>query len=180
MWLEGPLLPIGLWLGTAATGFLYTMLFLLARRPVAIRAGRLANLGLMALALRLLLLAAGYQVETGLDATFMVGTLLVTCVLVLGRRVWIVNAREADLRQQVEAACRGLFLSCDEAAKGQFLIIARGNSCVLRVWSLMPRTQLVLLPPLACHKKVALLVRWLSKQYPGPLPRVCVVLKRRE
>jgi hypothetical protein len=132
------------------------------------------------LILRLILLVVGYPVVPGLDAGCIIILMLGTLILAMGRRVWILRVYQAELRQQVKAACRGLFLSCDEAAKGKFLLTARGNSCVLRVWSLSPRTHLVKVPPLACHKKVALLVSWLSKQYSGPLPLVSIVLKRSE
>jgi len=178
--LEGALLPNGLWLGTGIAALMYATLFLLPRRPAAIRAGRLALLGLLVLVLRAMLLSAGYTVDTWLDASFLLLGLLGTFILALGRRMWILRTQEADLRKQINWACSRLYLPFNESATGQFLFTIQDNTYGLRVLSFTHRIQFVLLPPIAAHRKVALLVNWLSKQYPEPLPRVHITLKRRK
>jgi len=57
-------------------------------------------------------------------------------------------------------------------------VVYLGANNVLRVRPLGRRFVLVRLPRAGGQKKVALLVQWFGKQYPGPVPRVRIVLQR--
>lgn len=177
---EDLLLPNGLWLAATAVGFVYIMPFLLARRPVAIRAQRLAVMGLIVLVLRLVWIAAGFKLKGLLDVTLLVATLLGTVGLVLWRHAWITRSGLDEFREQVESACRGLFLVFEEPVRGHFLLTDKGNTHTLQALSLTSRMQVVLLPSHTRRSKVALLESWLSRQYPGPFPRMSIQLKSRE
>lgn len=170
--------PVALGWATVAAGLGYIALFLLARRPVSLRAARLGGIAAAALVLRLILTA--WHPLAGADRGLVVMLLLAAVALRWGSRVWLVRATMAALRAQIEEACRRLFLACEAPAPGRFLLTARGDGRRLRVLTLGHRLQLVVLPRAAGHGKAALLVRWLSKQYPGPLPVMRRVLKERK
>jgi len=177
--LKVSLLPDGLWLAAAGAAALCVPLFLLARRPVAVRLGRLRGLVLAVLGLRLALLVS-YPLETALDACFSALALLSLAGLWLGARTWLLRATAERVREQIETGCRGLFLPCAEPERGRFVLTAKGIATELRMRSLGTRLQLLQVPRPAGQGKVELLIQWLSKQYPGPAPRVTLVLKRSE
>jgi hypothetical protein len=96
--------------------------------------------------------------------------------LLAARRVWLVRETAETLREQIQTVCRGLFLAVQEARPGRLQLAARGEPA-LRLRRLTPRVQLLVLCRVAGPGKVALLCDWLAKQYPGPVPRVRIVLK---
>jgi hypothetical protein len=171
--------PDYLWWGTAATGALITGLFLAARRPVALRLGRLSWLIGLAVVGRLVLIATGHPLTEGWDWMLTGAALLAAIGLRLAASVWLVRAEAGDLRRQIEEACRRLFLACEEPQPGRFRLTAHSETQELRLAPVSRRLQLVRLPRSAARGKIALLVEWLSKQYPGPLPRLRRVLKER-
>jgi hypothetical protein len=172
-------MPDGLWWAAAALVAAYVALFVLARRPVSLRPARVAAPLLAALALRLLLLACGWALEGALDVGATAASAALAAALLLFRRVWLLRARAADLAEQVRDACRGLFLKYEEPQPGRFVLTARGGSRSLRVRALGGRLLAVALPG-GPPGKFALLVHWLSKQYPGPVPRATFVLSTKE
>jgi hypothetical protein len=134
---------------------------------------------LAVLVVRAGLLLAGFPPEPWIDVS-LAGVVMLFAV----SRPWIVRVSLIrvtvdDFREQIGTACRGLFLRCEEEQHGRFLFTAGGSTFNLRMYSIGRRLQLVVLPPVAGHGKVTLLVSWLSKQFPGPVPRVRIILKRR-
>ena len=170
--------PGRLWWGAAVILAAYLALFLLARRPVSLRLERLEWLALVVFGLRLVLLALGRPPATYLDLSLTTLALLGTVGLGLRHPIWLARVVREELSQQIWTACRGLFLTCEEPAPGRFLLTAKDGTWQLRTWSLSRRVQVVCLPRPAGPSKVSLLVQWLSKQYPGPVPRVRIVLTR--
>jgi hypothetical protein len=169
----------GFWWVAGAIGVVYVALFFLARRPVALRLGRLGGTLAAVLGLRLTLAVTGYPLRSGMD-TRLVGIALVAAVCFRsGRRAWLLQASEEDLRRQIVNTCRGLFLECQEDPPGRFLLTAREHVWPLRIRGVSDRIQLLILPQPAARGKAALLIQWLAKQYPGPIPRLRRVLKRR-
>ena len=132
------------------------------------------------LALRAGLAMLCHPVQAGRDASLAVTALVGAASLAFGARIWLVRTTGEELREQITTACRGLFLEWEESLPGRFVFSAKGETRQLRTRELGDRMQLVVLPRLAGHRKVALLLDWLSKQYAGPIPRVPIVLKRRE
>jgi hypothetical protein len=175
--LDGSVVLAGFWWGVAGILAVYITLFLLSRRPAALRLGRLGWLALTVVGLRLVL-GLVYPPAAPLDWALS-GTVLASgLALRLGARVWLVREEAATLRQQIETACRGLFLGCTEAQPGHLLLTAKAGTWPLRIVRISPRLQLVRVPHVAGPGKAALLVHWLAKQYPGPVPRIRVVLKK--
>jgi hypothetical protein len=128
--------------------------------------------------LRLGLLALGCLVATYGDAGLTALVLLGALALFRSDHVWLVRAEPEELREQVRMACRGLLLPWDEPEPGRFRLTAKDGTWELRIWPLSQRMQVVVLPRPDAPGKAALLVAWLAKQYPGPVPRVRIVLQR--
>ena len=72
----------------------------------------------------------------------------------------------------------GLFLDWAEPQRGTFEFKARGKSARMPWRRLGRRLQLVCVPRVWEPGKLFLLFGWLSKQYPGPIPRVRIFLKK--
>lgn len=167
-----------LWWVAAAGGAVYALLFILARRPVALRVGRLGWLLLAVFVVRLGLLLMGYPLATWPDASLAGTAMLGAICCRLGTRIWLVRGGADDLRQQIETACRGLFLVCQEPQQGRFLLTAKGRTRRLQVLRIGRRLQFVVVPRPGGQGKVRLLVNWLSKQYPSAVPRLHIVLRK--
>jgi hypothetical protein len=178
--LNGSTLSIALWCGAAAIGVVYAALFLLTRRQVAIRLVRVASALLIVPALRLALLALGYSMEATWEGVLTGVAIGASLCLCLARRAWIVRVTPGEFHAQVQEGCRGLFLGCEEPAPGQFVLTAKEGTWTLRLRRISDGIQLVVLSRPPAHGKIALFMHWLSKQYPGPVPRVRVILYRSE
>jgi hypothetical protein len=164
----------------SATGVLavYVGLFIVTRRDVTLRPRRLGWLAVIVLGIRLALLLFGEPLETPIDVGLMGIAVAGATGLLPCARVWLFRAQAETLRQQLQTACAGLFLGLDEPMPGRFQFTAKAGTWRLRMVELSKRVQLVVLPRVAGPGKVTLLVQWLSKQYPGPVPRVHIVLKK--
>jgi hypothetical protein len=167
-----------LWYGAAAALAAYLAPFMLAKRPVSLRMRRLGGSALGVFLLRLLMIPLGVAMEMPVDCGLTAFCLLAGVGLWLAERVWLARVDEGSLREQIEAACRGLFLEYTEPQRGLFLLTARGFTWRLRLVRISRRMQLVVLPQAAELSKAALLLHWLSKQYPGPVPRLHINLKK--
>jgi hypothetical protein len=96
---------------------------------------------------------------------------------VFWRRLWILRATRDTLSEQIHWACKGLALGCAQEGT-TFVLEHRGMHFELRALPLAPKWQALLLPDRSASTKVALFLDWLGRQYPGPLPRLRIVLKR--
>ena len=156
----------------------YVLLFLFARRPVTLRLARAGWLLAILVGLRLLAILAGVPLQGPLELPLTVVLGVAALALLLARRVWLVRATAEELRKQIETVCRGLFLGVQEPKPGRLQLSTRGEPA-LRLRKLVSRVQVLVLCRVAGPGKVALLCSWLAKNYPGPVPRIRIVLKRR-
>jgi hypothetical protein len=165
------------WLVVPTLVALYMALFLL-RRGVTLRPGRLAALLVVAVVVRLLLVTCGLALEIPWEP-LLGGVLLVMAgVLFTWRRAWLLRLTTSELREQIETACRGLLLPCQEIEPGRFRLTVKGASHDLWFVPLTAGVQVLVLPAVQEHNKVALLLSWIMKTFPGPTPRFRIVLKR--
>jgi hypothetical protein len=155
----------------------YAAFALLPRRPVGLWLSTLGRLALILAALRLVMTLCGYEMEGLWEWLAWGATLAAGAGLSLCRRLAVVRATPDKLSEQVRWACQGLFLACTEDARGFLLSHKQGTPRLGRV-SLSGHWQLLVLPKPGGSAKVALLVDWLGKQYPGPFPRIRIVLRR--
>jgi hypothetical protein len=165
-WTLLPWAALALWAG----------LFAAAHRPVALRPGGLGTLLLALVAARAVAAAWGLP-PRGWEWTACGAALALALVLRALERWWLLRIEEGTLRAQIEEACRGLFLKCDREADG-YRLAARGRPWRMGVRPVAGGVQLLSLPRRP-EGKAALLVRYLKKQYPGPFPRVRIVLQRK-
>ena len=167
----------GLWWTVAAIAVAHGLRFALSRGPLAVRARRLGYLAGCAFLLRVLPLLWGDTLQSRTDTTLTLAAPVIAVLLFAAGRVWFVRIPMSELRDQIETACGGLFLQCEETSPGRFVLTTKGKVHVLRVigdggWLV------VILPRLDGRDKISLLVDWLSRQFPGPVPRLHFVLKR--
>jgi hypothetical protein len=165
------------WMTGAGGLAVYALLVILSRRPVGLRMARLGWLVLIVAALRLLLVPRGYPMRETLEWVAWSGTLAAALIMNRCRRLWIVRVTADSLCEQVRWACTGLFLPCTEHQK-TFRLGHQEAGQILTFVSLSRNWQVLVLPKRGGPAKVVLLLNWLSKQYPGPLPRIRLVFKR--
>lgn len=157
---------------------LYLTLFVAAARPVSVRFWRLAVAVLTVSALRAVLVIVGFAWQPVGDPSLAA----VAVLLLAGRRhlarLWLVRIAADDFGRQIETACRGLLLACDGPSAGRFVFTVGEVTAELRLYNMGKRLQFIVLPPIGLHGKVTLLNGWLAKQFPGPIPRIKIVLKK--
>jgi hypothetical protein len=164
------------WAAGAVAAGGYLLLFVLARRPVALRPARVGGLLAGLVGLRLVLAVAGVPLQGSPEV---IGTAVLGWAAVapaLAPRAWLVRATGEELREQIQTACRGLFLGLEEAQAGRLRLAAPGNPTI-GLWRLAARVQLMVLCRAPGPGKIALLCGWLANQYPGPVPRLRIILK---
>ena len=159
---------------------LYVMLFILARRPVALTWGRIGKCLVVVSTLGAVpLLLVGQAVP------FSVLTVPGVC-LVVGCLLWpfcgsqLVRISHDGYLDLVRSGSKRLLLRIDEDNANRIVLIERQRTETLRVTRLSRRVLFARLPSVKSHDKITLLVRWLLKSFHGPLPRVRIVLKKRK
>jgi hypothetical protein len=157
----------------------YLSLFLFTTRPVSLRCGRLGWILLAFPAARGVMLLTGSTPQLWSEASWAMVVIVIVLTRKWSTRVWIVRTTATDVRERIETACRGLFLKIEEPADGRYRLTVGEQSVDLRLMTIGKRFQCVLLPSAGAHGKLSLLVDWLAKQYPGPVPPVRIVLKVR-
>ena len=173
--MDESLVPCGIAIGAIAA---YLLLFLFATKPVSLRCGRLGWILLALPAARGVMLLAGSPPQLGIEASLAAVVILIVLTRKWIARVWIVRTTSADFWERIDIASRGLFLKCEERTDGRRVLRAGEQSAELTMKTIGKRFQCVFLPPSGVHGKLTLLVDWLAKQYPGPVPRVRIVLKK--
>lgn len=161
------------WVGLALLAA-YLGLFAV-RRDVAPRPAVVAGVVAAAVLARTALLPLGWSVvdwsALGLSLAALTG-------LYFLRAHRLVHARVEEVRGEVDEACRRLFLPQEEVRPGHLLLTAKGMTRVVRLRACGPFT-VIGLPRTPGAGKLALFFGWLSKRYPGPVPRIRIVLTRR-
>src|SRR5262249_4948766 len=101
------------WFGAAAVST-WVILALVPARPVGVRFAPVGVLALTVAVLRLLLIPMGYPIKSLEEWSAWVGAVLLGLGLIACRRFCLVRTTPQALREQIEWACRGLFLTCTE------------------------------------------------------------------
>jgi hypothetical protein len=161
-----------LFAGAAVTYLLMAMW----RKDVSLRPLRLGSIASAAVIARFLLVVA-------LAMAWWEWIAVALCLILVAaahwtRQSWLIHADPREFRQRMDDACRGLRLEQREPSPGRLELVDRQQTSWLGVTVLFPAWLLVQLPRAARPSKVALLVDWLAKQYPGPVPRIHIRLSR--
>lgn len=162
-----------LWLAAAVGCFAFR------RRPIALRLRVLGKGALVMVAGRAALVLLGHALRPETDVPLLI-VLPLAAALLIPREVWLVQSGVADLREKLREGCAGLFIQMGPESAGMLGITARGTEHTVFLAGLAVRLSLAVLPTARGTGKVALLMNWLSNQYPGPFPRPRISLKRRE
>lgn len=153
------------------------LFFIFSQRPIAVRLTRVGVFGLFFGLLRLLLWVIGYSWLGWWDYGSTVALLLLAVASFPARRIWLVRSLHEQFLEQVQAACRGLFIRYQQINPGQATLSTKSDTFQLYAIQLFSRFQLVVLPRPTGRDKILLLLKWLHKQYSGPIPRLRIVLK---
>jgi hypothetical protein len=168
-------LPLPVWLWVIFAAALATYLLLAAvRQNVSLRLARLGWLAAAAVLVRAMLLPAS---SMGLWEWLPLGACAAAAVAApFASRIWFVRAMQDEFRERLYDACRGLRLELCASSPDRMELVERQQAHSLRVRSLSKGWIVIHLPRATRPSKVALLVDWLSKQYPGPVPRIHIQL----
>lgn len=152
----------------------YCLAFRLTRRSVTLRLGRLGWVLLVSSAASVGLLML-------FEASNRLWTVPATAAAVsLGplafRRVWVFNVASDAFREAVEDGCARLFLRFASASSEFRAGDPKFDHEDLSFVTMGARLTLLRLPRRPSSGKTRLLVQWLSKQYPGPIPQIRIVL----
>jgi len=166
-----------LWLMIGIYPGLIGILFALSGNPVSLRAGRLAFVVALFLLARGLLLVAGYGITGAGDGIAFAGAGTVVLLLLLLQRYWLLRTSAEEFCSRMEFAGRGLLMETSKAAPG--LVLMQTGRQQQEIWyrELLPRLLLVCLPSGRKQGKVSLLLMWLGKVYPSPIPHPRIYLK---
>jgi len=162
-----------LWLAAAMTCFVFR------RRPIALRLRVIGKGALVILVCRAALVPFGHALRPATDLPLLI-VLPLAAALLIPREVWLVRTAAPDLLEKLREGCAGLFVQAGPVADGKLEITARGTAHTVFLASLGTGLTLAVLPTARGTGKVALLMNWLSNQYPGPFPRPRISLKRRK
>lgn len=162
---------VGLW------AMIPLALFLGSTAPVSLRSRAVGRGAAIALVGYVALLVVDARAFRGAELILFYLLLLLALLLLPGSEWWLVRADAATVQERIAAGCAGLFLTCEPLPGVGVRLIARGVESRLRLVPLGKRLTGVTLPRPGGKGKVALLVNWLTKQYPGSLPRLRIRLK---
>lgn len=158
------------WLG-------HNLLFRFARRPCGLRRYRWGWFAWLAVHVRAGLVFIGYPVTAWWDCGFFAIANFVALNIWLGKDEIYIHDDVAEVRDKIANACSRLFLTPERKTPDHYVFITADGA-----WNMYliegHRIHRLLLPPLRAGGKVALLVQWLLKQYPGPFPRIKIVLTK--
>ena len=159
---------------------IYLALFLFSRQPATLRFGRFGWILIAMTGFRVLAVEVGDgAAETEMHV--LVALLVLSVALIAARHVWIFRIDVENFRESIRDACRRLLLPFEESTAGSGFILMESSQVIrqLRLLMVCKGFVLVLLPYRSGRGKVELLMRWLSKQYPGPVPRIHIFLKEK-
>jgi hypothetical protein len=155
----------------------YAGLFL-ARKDTRLRTTTLGTFQLVGIAGQLSSLNAVWPEHTSSGIVALLAQVVVAATFFSMRGAYLVRARADSIRAEIEEACRRLFISKEEPQPCVLLLGARGILVPVRLVK-MGACTLILFPRPPGPGKLTLFFDWLSKRYPGPIPRIRVSLNRR-
>ena len=157
----------------------YLLFFLLAQRPTAVRCSRIGRL-IVLLTISITLLTV---LVVGPDDQ--ANWLLTISCLVAGICLWplsrlfLVRLTTDQYQSLVETGSARLLLNCETTMSRHLVLTGRTRTASIRIFPIAPRILIAVTPTTHVQDKITLLVHWLPKVLPGPLPRLRIVLKQK-
>ena len=156
---------------------IYVIFFLLARRPTAIRISRVGQIITVLIGITYLL--SMVVSKWRLDWPPLLVCLGLGLLLWSLPRTWFVRLAAADYIDLTTSACGRLLLPSSQTKPREITLESRTRNAVIYIYRLTPKLLVTRLPSPKPHDKITLLVHWLGKALPGPLPRLKIKLKRK-
>lgn len=156
---------------------IYLLFFLLAQRPTAVSCTRIGQL-LVFLTILTTLLAVLVMEFDDLE-----NWLLNIFFLVAGICLWplsrisLVRLTTDQYQALVQTGSARLLLTCETTESSHLTLTGRTRTASIHLYPIAPRILIAVTPTVHFQDKITLLVHWLPKVLPGPLPRLRIVLK---
>ena len=155
---------------------IYLLCFLGCRRPASIRVSRVGRWMIILIAVGSAI-AALWPGSPEIDWGITIGCSVVAIMLCPFSNLALLRISENQYRELVETGSKGLMLSCQAHQPRQIILEGRSRTSSIQVICLTRRMLVTILPRAVPRDKITLLLQWLPKVLPGPLPRIRVVLK---
>ena len=153
---------------------IYLLFFLLAQRPTAVRCTRIGQLIVLLTSATILLMDFDNQASWLLIIAFVV---IGICLWSLSR-VSLVRLTTDQYQALVQTGSARLLLTCDITESRHPDLKDRTRTASIHLYPIAPHILLAVTPPTHIQDKITLLVQWLPKVLPGPLPRLRIALKK--
>ena len=153
---------------------IYLLFFLLAQRPTAVRCTRIGQLIVLLTSSTILGMEFDNQASWLLRISFLVVGI---CLWSLSR-LSLVRLTINQYQNLVQTGSARLLLPCDSTESRHLDLTDRTRNASIHLYPIAPRIILAVTPPAHIQDKITLLVQWLPKVLPGPLPRLRIALKK--
>ena len=153
---------------------IYLLFFLLAQRPTAVRCTRIGQLIVLLTSSTILVMDFDNQASWFLSISFLVVGI---CLWALSR-ISLVRLTIDQYQTLVQTGSARLLLTCDTAESRHLDLTDRTRTASIHFYPIAPRILMAVTPPAHIPDKITLLVQWLPKVLPGPLPRLRIALKK--
>ena len=157
----------------------YVVFFLLARRPTAIRCSRIGQLIVLLITFSALLTFVVTGSHDSVNWPLTISFLLAGICLCLLSQIFLVRLTADQFQALVHTGSARLLLVCETTGARHVTLTGRSRTATVRSFPVAPRILIAFMPVAHPRDKIALLIHWLPKVLPGPLPRIRIVLKKK-
>jgi hypothetical protein len=157
----------------------YVVFFLLARRPTAIRCSRIGKLIVLLITFSTLLTFVVAGSDDPLNWPLTISCLVAGICLWPLSQIFLVRLATDQFQELVHTGSARLLLACETTGSRHVSLTGRTRSASIRSFPVAPRILIAVMPAAHPRDKITLLIRWLPKVLPGPLPRLRIVLKKK-
>jgi hypothetical protein len=152
----------------------YLLFFLLAQRPTAVRCSRIGQLIVLLTSSTSLVMDFDNQASWLLSISFLVVGI---CLWSLSR-ISLVRLTTDQYQALIQTGSARLLLTCETTRSRHLVLTDRTRTASIHLYPIAPRILVAVTPPAHIQDKITLLVQWLPKVLPGPLPRLRIALKK--
>ncbi len=157
----------------------YLVFFLLARRPTAIRVSRIGQLIVQFITFGTVLTFLVAGPDDPLNWPLTISCLVTGICLWPLSQIFLVRLGADQFQELVHTGSTRLLLACETTGSRHLTLTGRTRTASIRSFPVAPRILIAVMPAAHLRDKITLLVQWLPKVLPGPLPRIRIALKRK-
>ena len=157
----------------------YLAFFLLARRPTAIRVSRIGKLIVLLITFGTLLTFLVAGSDDPLNWPLTISCLVTGICLWPLSQILLVRLAADQFQELIHTGSTRLLLACETTGSRHLTLTGRTRTASIHSFAIAPRILITVMPAAHLRDKITLLVHWLPKVLPGPLPRIRIALKRK-